>query len=69
VSGEVHRPEWKVGDRFILRTGRAVGTIVGVGQDTLTDRYDDGRIEVVDPLDILRNVKPPPYPDEEEDEK
>ena len=61
--------EWKVGDRFLLRSGRAVGTVIGVGKDRITIRYDDGQIDTVDPRDILRNVKPPPDPEEEEDEK
>ena len=61
--------EWKVGDRFLLRSGRAVGTVIGVGKDKLTVRYDDGQIEAVDPRDILKNIKPPPYPEEEEDEE
>lgn len=58
--------EWKVGDRFILRSGRAVGTVIGVARDEITVRYDDGRTATVHPLDILKNVKPPPDPDEEE---
>jgi 16S rRNA (adenine(1408)-N(1))-methyltransferase len=59
--------EWKAGDRFILRSGRAVGTVIGVGKDAITVRYDDGRVAQVDPLDILKNVKPPPDPEEDED--
>lgn len=61
--------EWKVGDRFLLRSGRTVGTVIGVGKDKITVRYDDGQMEAVDPRDILRNGKPPPYPEEEEDEE
>ena len=61
-------PEWKVGDRFLLRSGLAVGTIIGVGRDKIKVRYDDGGIADVDPLDILHNVKPPPDPDEENDD-
>ena len=61
--------EWKVGDRFLLRSGRAVGTVIGVGKDKITVQYDNGRIEEVDRLDILHNVKPPPDPEEEEDER
>ena len=60
-------PEWKAGERFILRPGRAVGTMIGVGKDAITVRYDDGRIAQVDPLGILKNVKPPPDPEEDED--
>lgn len=60
-------PDWKVGDRFILRSGRSVGTVIGVGQGEITVRYDDGHVGKVDPLDILRNVKPPPDPDEEDE--
>jgi hypothetical protein len=59
--------EWKVGDRFILRSGRAVGTIIGVARDAITVKYDNGQIEKVHPLDILKNVKPPPDPEEEEE--
>ena len=59
--------EWKVGDRFLLRSGRAVGTVIGVGKNELTVRYYDGRIEKIDPIDVLKNVKPAPDPDEEEE--
>ena len=61
-------PKWKVGDRFVLRSGRAVGTVIGVGKGEITVQYDDGRIDKVDPLDILKNVKPPPDPEEEDEE-
>jgi len=61
--------EWKAGDRFLLRSGRGVGTVIGVGRDTVTVRYDDGQVEELDPIDILRNVKPPPDPEEDEDER
>ena len=59
--------EWKIGDRFLLRSGRAVGTVIGVAPDHLTVQYDDGSSAEVDPRDILHNVKPPPDPDEEDD--
>jgi hypothetical protein len=59
--------EWKVGDRFLLRSGRAVGTVIGVSQDHIKIQYDNGKVEDVDPMDILHNVKPPPDPDEEDE--
>jgi hypothetical protein len=57
--------EWKVGDRFLLRSGLGVGTVIGIGKDKVTVRYDDGQVEELDPIDILRNVKPPTDPEEE----
>lgn len=59
--------EWKIGDRFLLRSGRAVGSVIGVNKDRIKIQYDDGQIEEVNPLDILHNVKPEPDPDEEDD--
>jgi preprotein translocase subunit YajC len=59
--------EWKIGDRFLLRSGRAVGTVIGVGKDRIKIQYDDGKVAEVDPRDILHNVTPPPDPDEEDD--
>jgi hypothetical protein len=61
--------EWKVGDRFLLRSGRGVGTVIGVGKDKVTVQYNDGQVEELDPIDILRNVKPSPDPEEAEDER
>jgi transcription elongation factor GreA-like protein len=58
--------DWQIGDRFLLRSGWGVGTVIGVGQDKIKVRFDDGQVKEVDPLDILHNVKPPE--DEDEDE-
>ena len=59
--------DWKVGDRFLLRSGRAVGNVISVSQDRITVQYDNGQIDELDPIDILHNVKPEPDPDEEDD--
>jgi hypothetical protein len=59
--------DWKVGDRFLLRSGRAVGTVIGVNKDRIKIQYDNGHIEEVNPIDILHNVKPEPDPDEEDE--
>jgi preprotein translocase subunit YajC len=59
--------DWKVGDRFLLRSGRAVGTVIGVSQDRIKIQYDNGNVEEVNPIDILHNVKPEPDPDEEDE--
>ncbi len=59
--------EWKAGDRFLLRNGRAVGNVIRVDKDRITVQYDNGDIEEVNPIDILHNVKPEPDPDEEDD--
>jgi hypothetical protein len=58
--------EWKVGDRFLLRSGRAVGVVIGVSQDRIKVQYDNGQVADVDPRDILHNVKLEPDPDEED---
>ena len=59
--------EWKVGDRFLLRSGRAVGNVIGIKPDRITVQYDDGTVEDVKPVDILHNVKPPEDDDEKDD--
>jgi hypothetical protein len=59
--------EWKAGDRFLLRSGRAVGNVIAVGEERITVQYDNGLIDELNPIDLLHNVKPEPDPDEEED--
>ena len=59
--------DWKAGDRFLLRSGRAVGNVIGVSADWITVQYDNGQVEELKPIDILHNVKPEPDPDEEDE--
>ena len=59
--------EWKIGDRFLLRSGRAVGAVIGVSKDRSQIQHGNGQLAEVDPRDILHNVKPLPDPAEEDD--